>query len=516
MKRKLLIPIAIFLLLVFLCSCECKHKETSVASCEESAACLKCGKVFADALGHRWSEATCTEPKTCSVCGAISGEALAHAWQDATCTTSKVCSACGATEGTALGHTWKDATCTAPKTCSVCNTTEGEALTHQYNGVVQTPAACDTKGTKKFTCKECGDSYRESFDFPEYTSDAIYRKAQASVGEIVTYDRNGTEYAMGSCFVYTSNGRIITNYHVIKGAYSAKATINGKTYTVKQVLAYDKGIDVAVLKIDAKNLTVLPMCEKQHSAGKAVYALGSSRGLTSTFSQGIITHANRTLDGVSYVQHDAAISSGNSGGPLINQYGEVIGINTWTVQNSQNLNFAIALKELDRLDYETPLTFSQFYEKESDVLSLMKSYLMSEGSYDASMNGYALITETLPSVDGISLLARIVAYDVTNDQIYFYEFIDENHFVGVVMDEADGVYEWIYYGEDGSYMMGTLYGDTFAAGSVLTYHSTNLSSSLRASAQELSSLLVEDICRSIETDFSDIGITAEDLGLVNF
>jgi len=65
-------------------------------------------------------------------------------------------------------------------------------------------------------------------------------------------------------------------------------------------------------------------------------------------------------------------------------------------------------------------------------------------------------------------------------------------------------------------MMGTLYGDTFAAGSVLTYHSTNLSSSLRASAQELSSLLVEDICRSIETDFNDIGITAEDLGLVNF
>ena len=389
-------------------------------------------------------------------------------------------------------------------------------MAHQYNGIVQTPAACDTKGIKNFTCKACGDSYTEEFAFPEYTSDAIYRKSQSSVCEIVTYDQSGKEYAIGSGFAYAVNGKIVTNYHVIEGAYSAKVTIDEKTYTVKQILAYDKTMDVAVLKIDAKNLTVLPVCEKKHSAGKTVYAIGSSQGLTATFSQGIITHSDRTLDGVSYVQHDAAISSGNSGGPLINQYGEVIGINTWTVRNSQNLNFAIAIKELDRLVYGTPLTFSQFYEKESQPLVRMKNYIMSEGAYDASMGGYILVTETYPSVDGISLLARIVAYDVENDQIYFYEFINENHFVGFAIDEVDGVYAWAYYDADENYMIGTLYGDTFAVGSTLTYHSTNLSSSLRASAQELSSLLIEDICCSIEVDFGSIGVTAEDLGLVNF
>ena len=76
--------------------------------------------------------------------------------------------------------------------------------------------------------------------------------------------------------------------------------------------------------------------------------------LVLTFSSGLISAAPRTIDGVKYVQHEAPISTGNSGGPLINKYGEVIGINTMYVNNAQNLNFAIHLSELDNLDYSTP------------------------------------------------------------------------------------------------------------------------------------------------------------------
>ena len=85
--------------------------------------------------------------------------------------------------------------------------------------------------------------------------------------------------------------------------------------------------------------------------------------MTATFSQGIITAVNRKIEGVTYIQHDAAISPGNSGGPLLNKYGEVIGINTWTLEDSQNLNFAVSSSVLLEMKYSTPLTMEQFYDK---------------------------------------------------------------------------------------------------------------------------------------------------------
>ena len=91
-------------------------------------------------------------------------------------------------------------------------------------------------------------------------------------------------------------------------------------------MAFDELIDLAVLKVEQNGLVAATVCKNNVQAGETVYAIGSSRGLTNTYSQGIITHADRVLDGVTYVQHDASITNGNSGGPLINIYGEVIGI----------------------------------------------------------------------------------------------------------------------------------------------------------------------------------------------
>ncbi len=166
------------------------------------------------------------------------------------------------------------------------------------------------------------------------TASEVHDKAEESVGEVVTYNQSGTELSLGSCFVYTRDGKLVTNYHVIEDAYSVKVTIDETTYGVQKVLAYDKDIDLAVLKINANNLAPLELDESTQEVGKPVYAFGSSKGLTATFSQGIITYADRIMDGVHYVQHDAAISSGNSGGPLINEYGKVIGINTMTMRDS--------------------------------------------------------------------------------------------------------------------------------------------------------------------------------------
>ena len=95
----------------------------------------------------------------------------------------------------------------------------------------------------------------------ELTANEVFELAKNSVGEITTYDKSGAELALGTGFVYSSDGKIVTNYHVIEDAYSAKIAIGGSTYTVQHVLAYDKNIDLAVLKISATGLTTLNVCK---------------------------------------------------------------------------------------------------------------------------------------------------------------------------------------------------------------------------------------------------------------
>ena len=117
----------------------------------------------------------------------------------------------------------------------------------------------------------------------------IYNKAKEVAVEIKTYDKSGAGLALGSGFVYSKDGQIVTNYHVIDEAYSAEVYVGETKYAVSSVLAYDKDIDIAVLKINASNLKTLTISDDEVNTGMTVYALGSSRGLTSTFSRGIVS-----------------------------------------------------------------------------------------------------------------------------------------------------------------------------------------------------------------------------------
>ncbi len=304
-----------------------------------------------------------------------------------------------------LGHTEvedpaKSPTCTQTgltkgSHCSVCNevfTAQNEVavIDHTYVESVKTEPLCNTPGTKEFKCSQCQDTYTEPFELKQYTATEIHHLVKESVAEITTYDKDGNGLALGTGFVY--DGNIVTNYHVIDQAYSAKVAINGKTYDATTVVAYDKDLDIAILKLDTKadTLKSLTICESEHEVGATVFAFGNPKGFTATFSQGILTHAKREIEGVTYVQHDAAISSGNSGGPLINQYCEVIGINTLTVKDSQNLNFAIDVAQIGDLK-KVNLSFAEFYEKEyvPDIVGRYEIYFM-EG-YGATLNYNELV-----------------------------------------------------------------------------------------------------------------------------
>lgn len=441
-----------------------------------------------------------------------------HVWTPASCTAPLTCSLCGETAGEALGHNWKDATCTAPKTCASCNLTEGTANGHSYDAVLTTEPSCQGNGVYTHTCIVCKDSYTEEVEPTTYTANELYTNLLNSVGEVITYDKKGNELALGSCFVYTVDGEIITNYHVIEDAYSADIKINGKTYKVQYVLAYDKDIDLAVLKITASGLSPVQICDKEHQTGATVYAFGSSRGLTETFSRGMITHAAREMDGVLYVQHDAAISSGNSGGPLVNEFGEVIGINTMTVRDSQNLNFAIDVSEIDNLIYGRQMTMAEFYEEECNPFEKMKNYIINNGTYFSSSGGYyRLLLGNSYSSDYSNKYSRYAFYYVSDNEVTLDLVInDGEYWVYFYMDEyLEGEYFWGYFDDYDYEMTGTLYASTYDDDTLLGYSYNNISySSIRDSVRKLASSMMNLVLSYIDSDFDDIGVTAEDLGFL--
>ncbi len=163
-----------------------------------------------------------------------------------------------------------------------------------------------------------------------------------------TYETSGS----GSGIIISSDGYIITNNHVINGAKKVSVTLNNsKDYDAK-VIGADAKTDLAVLKINAKDLPTAVLGNSDIlEAGERVVAIGNPLGqeLAGTLTQGIVSAVNRTLtvDDVSYtlIQTDAAINPGNSGGALVNRFGEVIGINTVKVSSAdvEGLGFSIPI-----------------------------------------------------------------------------------------------------------------------------------------------------------------------------
>jgi serine protease Do len=156
---------------------------------------------------------------------------------------------------------------------------------------------------------------------------------------------------LGSGFIISPDGYILTNNHVVKGADKVKVQLtNGKEYTAK-VIGADAPTDVAVIKVDANNLPTLKLGDSEAlQVGEWVIAIGNPFGLTSTLTVGVVSAKGRSSMGIEdyedFIQTDAAINMGNSGGPLLNVDGKVIGMNTAIVSpsgGSLGIGFAIPI-----------------------------------------------------------------------------------------------------------------------------------------------------------------------------
>ncbi len=139
--------------------------------------------------------------------------------------------------------------------------------------------------------------------------------------------------ALGSGVIVSADGYILTNYHVIKDADEIKIILNDKREFIGKVIGDDPQTDIAVVKVEAKDLPAIKMGDSgKLKAGDVVLAIGNPFGLNQTVTMGIVSAIGRANIGISayedYIQTDAAINPGNSGGALVNSNGELVGINS--------------------------------------------------------------------------------------------------------------------------------------------------------------------------------------------
>ena len=154
----------------------------------------------------------------------------------------------------------------------------------------------------------------------------------------------------GSGFIVSGNGLILTNAHVVRDAKDVTVKLTDRREFQAKVLGSDPKTDVAVLKIEASNLPVVPLGDSHNlRVGEWVLAIGSPFGFENSVSAGVVSAKGRALpdDGfVPFIQTDVAVNPGNSGGPLFNSRGEVIGINSQIFSHTggyQGLSFAIPI-----------------------------------------------------------------------------------------------------------------------------------------------------------------------------
>ena len=182
------------------------------------------------------------------------------------------------------------------------------------------------------------------------TAQQIAKKAFGSTVLLVMEDSNSQPIGLGSGF-FVKPHQIATNLHVVEGAASGYAKLVGQKtkYDIRGISAIDKKRDLVILNVSAFGKQPLPLDDSDTVlVGETVYAVGNPHGLEGTFSQGIISSV-RTVGTDKLLQLTAPISPGSSGGPVLNDRGNVIGVSVATFRGGQNLNFAIPSNYVTKL-----------------------------------------------------------------------------------------------------------------------------------------------------------------------
>ena len=215
--------------------------------------------------------------------------------------------------------------------------------------VTHAPAAASS------STETVGDIYKQ-------TGDSVVEITVTSAGQAgPTGGTGGTQQATGSGFVYDTQGHVVTNQHVVDGAQSVSVKFaNGRTYSAT-VVGADPSTDLAVIDVNAPASVLTPLELGDSSAvevGDGVIAIGSPFGLDQTVTTGIVSALHRQITSPNNfsidnaIQTDAAINHGNSGGPLLDMHGDVIGVNSQIESDSggnDGVGFAVPSNTISRI-----------------------------------------------------------------------------------------------------------------------------------------------------------------------
>jgi S1-C subfamily serine protease len=190
------------------------------------------------------------------------------------------------------------------------------------------------------TLAEQEESFAKELDLVKSSRDDFSGIIKNSLDSVVGIR---TDRSIGTGFVVNSEGYIVTNYHVIDGATSLGVVTSKGDIIGAQILGIDPFRDVALLKVDRKFDALKVANSDNLQVGKKVIAIGNPLGLSFSVSEGIISALGRAgPNGLEeYIQTDVGLNPGNSGGPLIDETGKVIGINNFKIGDSEGLGFAL-------------------------------------------------------------------------------------------------------------------------------------------------------------------------------
>ena len=246
------------------------------------------------------------------------------------------------------------------------NFTRGDAVIVMHKALVAKLKGTDTTLAQKlinenvFTKGDFDKYYGKAVksERRELTNEEIAALCNSAVIQLFSYDRNGEPIASGSGFFIDNKGNAITNFHVISDENTTVASLKAKLFgsdeyvDVLGIYDYDNNQDWAVIKLDCTNTPYLKFgSPTSFAAGSRVAVIGSPDGQYS-FTSGYVSNPNANLSGQNVIQIDAAVNPGNSGGALINKYGEVIGIPTWGRNGRENMNYAVKLSTLSEYRME--------------------------------------------------------------------------------------------------------------------------------------------------------------------
>ncbi len=195
--------------------------------------------------------------------------------------------------------------------------------------------------------------------------ETIYRQTLPSLATIEVKTRDD-EKLIGAGFLAMHDGVAVTAWHLLSDARHVSARFaDGSLVEVSGVIDFDETRDVALVRLTATNHPLAALAATNPPIGARAYAVGAPKGYEFSISEGLISQ-NQYIDGFTQDQFSCPISPGNSGGPLLNSAGEVVGVVTWSQKDAQNLNFATPASCLLKLNsHADPIPWSQLKHHKS-------------------------------------------------------------------------------------------------------------------------------------------------------